>query len=105
METRTAYPARAIRLRAGGSIAAGQDGRTTVAFGDASMQMPALSPDSRALLTSLAGRDLPDADAQQQVMAADGMPGLLRWQADIRITHQLRWKRSAQLALPSKKRR
>lgn len=81
MEALTAYPARAIRLRSGVSIAAGRDGLATIAFGDASMRLPALPPGSRAVLESLASGDLADADAQQRVNVADGMPGLLRWQA------------------------
>lgn len=81
METLVVYPARAIGLRSGVSIVAGPDGRATATFGDGSMQLPALPPDSRAVLESLVGADLPEADAQQRVMTADGMPGLLRWQA------------------------
>jgi len=82
MEALTVYPARAIRLRGGVRIAVGQAGRpTTIAVGDASMQLPALPPGGSALLDSLAVTDLAEADAQQQVIEADGMPGLLRWQA------------------------
>jgi SagB-type dehydrogenase family enzyme len=81
MEALMVYPARAIRLHDGASIAAGQDGRTAVACGDASMGLPALPPRIRAVLESLAGTDLPEAEAQQQVLAAGGMPGLLRWQS------------------------
>lgn len=83
MEALTVYPARAIRLRRGVLISAGQDRRATIAFGEASMQLPVLPPDSHAVLESLAHADLTEADAQQQVMGADGMPGLLRWQAAI----------------------
>jgi SagB-type dehydrogenase family enzyme len=83
MEALTAYPARAIRLRSGASITAGENGRATVTFGEASMQLPALPPGSRAMLDSLAHADLTEADAQQQVLGADGMPGLLRWQAAV----------------------
>jgi SagB-type dehydrogenase family enzyme len=75
------YPARAIRLRDGASIAAGQDGRTTISVGEASLQLPALPPGTRAVLQALASGDVPEAQAQQQVIAADDMPGLLRWQA------------------------
>jgi SagB-type dehydrogenase family enzyme len=81
MEAQTAYPARALRLRNGASITAGQDGRATVAFGEASMRLPALPPGSSAVLESLARGDVTEADAQQRVTEADGMPGLLRWQA------------------------
>ena len=81
METLTVYPARAIRLRDGVSIAAGQDGRTAIACGDTSMRLPALPLHIRAVLESLTCRDLPEADAQQQVLAAGDMPGLLQWHA------------------------
>ncbi|HEX9034352.1 MAG TPA: SagB family peptide dehydrogenase [Streptosporangiaceae bacterium] len=81
METLTVYPARAIRLRSGASITPGPDGRSAVTFGDASMRLPALPAGSQAVLESLALADLTEADAQQQVTAADGMSGLLRWQA------------------------
>jgi SagB-type dehydrogenase family enzyme len=80
METLVVYPARAIRLPDGISIAAGQDGQTAIALGDASMRLPALPPHIRAVLDSLAGRDLPEADAQRQVLAEGDMSGLLRWQ-------------------------
>ena len=59
METLVVYPARAIRLPDGISIAAGQDGQTAIALGDASMRLPALPPHIRAVLDSLSGRDLP----------------------------------------------
>jgi oxazoline/thiazoline dehydrogenase len=81
METLIAYPARAIRLRDGVSIAAAQDGRTAIACGDTSMRLPALPLHIRAVLESLACGDLPEADAQQQVLAAGDMPGLLQWHA------------------------
>src|ERR1700722_7559101 len=80
MET-TVYPARAVRLRPGACVAAGQDGRTVVSVGDASMQLPPLPPGSYAVLESLATGDVPEAQVQQRVIAADDMPGLLRWQA------------------------
>lgn len=80
METLMVYPARAIRLPDGISITVGQDGQTAIALGDASMRLPALPPHIRAVLDSLVRRDLPEADAQQQVFADGDMSGLLRWQ-------------------------
>lgn len=81
MGAQTSYPARAIRLRSGASITVNDEGRATVAFGDASMRLPALLPGSGAVLQSLANGDVAEADAQHRVTEADGMPGLLRWQA------------------------
>ena len=83
MRVLTAHPIRAIRLRDGVHPAAGQDGRVTVAVGGASLPLPALAAGSRTLLLALADRDVAEADARQQVITADGMDGLLRWQAAI----------------------
>lgn len=81
MEALTAFPVRAIRLRSGVSIVTGEDGRATVAVGDASMRLPALPAGTGVVLESLASGDMAEADVQQRVIAANGMPGLLRWQA------------------------
>jgi SagB-type dehydrogenase family enzyme len=83
MRVLTAHPIRAIRLRDGVHPAAGQDGRVSVAVGGASLPLPALPAESRTLLLALADRDVAEADARQQVITADGMAGLLRWQAAI----------------------
>jgi SagB-type dehydrogenase family enzyme len=79
MEAATLFPARAIRLRRDATIRAGQGG-PVIALADASLQLPGLPSRICALLESLACRDVPEADVQQD-LAADGMPGLLRWQA------------------------
>lgn len=81
MGAQPSYPARAIRLRRGTLITAGDDGRTTVTFGEATMRLPALLPGSRAVLELLANHDVTEADVQHRVTEADGMQGLLRWQA------------------------
>ena len=81
MGAQTSYPARAIRLRRGTLIAVGDDGRATVTFGDASMRLPALLPGGSTVLKELAIQDVTEADAQDRVAEADGMPGLLRWKA------------------------
>jgi len=85
MDAVTSPPARAIRLRRDATIEVGQDGCAAVTVNGSSLRLPSLPAGARAVLESLGHRDVPDADAQQQVLAADGMPGLLRWQAIVLI--------------------
>jgi oxazoline/thiazoline dehydrogenase len=83
MDVMTAHPTRAIRLRDGAHPTVGPDNQVTVALGGASVRLPALPATSRTLLLALADRDVAEADTRQQVITADGMSGLLRWQAAI----------------------
>jgi hypothetical protein len=81
MDTEISPPARAIRLRRDATIEVGQDGCAAVLVNGSSLRLPGLPTGARAVLDSLAAGDVSDADVQQQVLAVDGMPGLLRWQA------------------------
>src|SRR6202142_1637950 len=73
------FPARAIRLHPDATVTGGQDG-PAIAIGEASLPLPGLPPRLRAVLESLAAGDTRE-DGIQQDLAADGMTGLLRWQA------------------------
>ncbi len=74
-------PSRAIRLRRGAAVVAGPDGKTALTLGGTTIQLPHLAAGAGAALGELSHADLPELAAQRLVTDADGLGGVLRWQA------------------------
>ncbi len=71
----------AVRLRQDAVVRSVAGGRTAIAVGAISIDLPALSPASHAALVALAAGDVPELDALADVTAVGGLRAALGWQA------------------------